>query len=197
MKIFRSVNSRNPFLSSIPALICEMVFEKMAFEGGRCKKLQEFIEGSKRLSEQARSRVASAVNDSKSTPLDQQRSESSNTPLEEQIVEQASLDFQKAFPGLSCPACGRQIQTYLPVSRAGKTSTSTFRPRSRSSSPYVCNTWTDDFICLASTSVEETPTSIHLENLRRAGLGRKKIIFKNKNGDHNHIRQTLESYFCR
>ena len=46
-------------------------FLKMAFEGGRCKELQEFIERSTRLLEQARSCVASAVNDSKSAPLDQ------------------------------------------------------------------------------------------------------------------------------
>ena len=77
------------------------------------------------------------------------------------------LNFQKAFPGLSRPACGRQIQTYLPVSRPGKTSASTFRQWAGSSSPYVCNTWTHDFVCLASTNMEETPTSIQLENLRR------------------------------
>ena len=53
-------------------------------------------DNSMRLLEQAGSRVASGVNDSKSAPLDQQRSESSNAPL-----GQASLDFQKAFPGLS------------------------------------------------------------------------------------------------
>ena len=169
----------------------------MTFEGGRFKELQEFIESSMRLLEKARSHVASAGIDSKSTPLDQQRSESSNTLVEQQRVQQASLDFQKAFPDLSRPACGRQIQTYLPVSRPGKTSTSTFREWSCSSSAYVCNTWTQDFICLASANVEETPTSIHLENLRRVGLGRKKIVLKNKNGDHNHIRQILESYFCR
>ena len=87
------------------------------------------------------------------------------------------------------------FQTYPPVSSLGKTSASTFRQRARSS-PYVCKTWTHDFVCLASTNMEETPTSIQLENLRRTGLGWKKIVFKNKNGDHNHIRQTLESYFC-
>ena len=47
-----------------------------------------------RLLEKARSRVASAVNDSKSTPLVQQGSESSNTPVAQQRAEQASLDFQ-------------------------------------------------------------------------------------------------------
>ena len=56
----------------------------MAFEGGCCKELQAFIESSMRLLEQARSRISSAVNDSKSTPIDQQRSESSNTPPVEQ-----------------------------------------------------------------------------------------------------------------
>ena len=60
-----------------------MISEKIAFEGGRCKELQDFIESSMRLLEQARPRVASVINDSKSTPLDQQRSESSNTPAEQ------------------------------------------------------------------------------------------------------------------
>ena len=55
-----------------------------------------------RLLEQARSHVASAVSDSKSTPLDQQKSESSNTPVEQQRVKQALLDFQEAFPGVKC-----------------------------------------------------------------------------------------------
>ena len=76
----------------------------------------------------------------KKIPVDQQRSELSNTPVEQQRAEQASLDFQKAFSSLSRPACGRQIQRYLPVSRPGKTSTSTFRQRTCSSSTYVCNT---------------------------------------------------------
>ena len=71
------------------------------------------------------------------------------------------------------------FQTYPPVSSLGKTSASTFRQRARSS-PYLCKTWTHDFVCLASTNVEETPTSIKLENLRRTGLGWKKIVFKNK-----------------
>ena len=68
----------------------------MAFESGHRKEPQEFIESSMRLLEQAGSRVTSGVNDSKSAPLDQQRSESNNAP-----VGQASLDFQKVFPGLS------------------------------------------------------------------------------------------------
>ena len=69
-------------------------FFKVAFEGGCCKELQEFIESSIRLLEKARSRVASAVNDSKSTPLVHQGSESSNTPVAQQRAEQAPLDFQ-------------------------------------------------------------------------------------------------------
>ena len=47
--------------------------------------------------------------------LEQQISGSSNTPVEQQRAEQASLDFPKAFPGLSRPACERQMQKYLPV----------------------------------------------------------------------------------
>ena len=80
---------------------------KIILEGGRSKELQEFIESSMRLLEQARSRVPSAVNDSKSAPLDQVRSELSNTPVEQQSTDQASLDFQEVFPRLSRPARGR------------------------------------------------------------------------------------------
>ena len=43
----------------------------MAFEGRRYKELQEFIESSMRPLEQVRLRVASALNDSKNTPLHQ------------------------------------------------------------------------------------------------------------------------------
>ena len=30
-----------------------------------------------------------------------------------------------------------------------------------------------------------------LESLRKAGLGKKKFVFKNKHGDHHHLKQTL------
>ena len=64
----------------------------MTFEDGHCEELQEFIERPMRFIKQARPRVASAVSDSKSTPLDQKRSESSNTPIEQQKAEQASRE---------------------------------------------------------------------------------------------------------
>lgn len=50
-----------------------------------------------RLLIQARSRVASSLNVSKSLPLDRERSESSNTQVEKKGAEQALQDFQKAF----------------------------------------------------------------------------------------------------
>ena len=33
------------------------------------------------------------------------------------------------------------------------------------------------------------------DHLNSCGLGRKKIVFSDKNGDHKHIRETLESHF--
>ena len=63
----------------------------MTFEDGHCKELQEFIERPMRFIKQARPRVASAVSDSKSTPLDQKRSESSNKKQNKLHVKACNL----------------------------------------------------------------------------------------------------------
>ena len=42
-----------------------------------------------------------------------------------------------------------------------------------------------------------TPSGNELESLRKAGLSKKKVVFKNKHGDHHHLKETLESYFPR
>jgi len=52
-------------------------------------------------------------------------------------------------------------------------------------------------VCLSEINVGQTPSAAGLDILRAAGLGRKKIVFRNKKGNHEHIRQTLESYFPR
>ena len=152
-----------------------------------------------RLLEQARSRISSAVNDSKSTPIDQQRSESSNTPpVEQQKQSKLCQIFKKPFLAyLILPVEGKFKHTYQ---HQDQVKPAPVHSDNRVVSPHhMCaiNTWKHDFICLASTNMEETPTSIHLQNLRRAGLGRKKIVFKNKNGDQNHIRQQHLNIFLQ
>lgn len=43
--------------------------------------------------------------------------------------------------------------------------------------------------------VVRTPDCFSLLELNNAGLGRKKIVFQDKNGDHAHIRKTLEEQY--
>ena len=45
-------------------------------------------------------------------------------------------------------------------------------------------TWTHDFICFNKVKSEYTPNSSEILLLRTAGLERKKMVFKNKRGQH-------------
>ena len=38
-----------------------------------------------------------------------------------------------------------------------------------------------------------TPSGSGLESLRKADLGKRKVVFKNKHGDHHYLKETLES----
>ncbi len=60
---------------------------------------------------------------------------------------------------------------------------------------WVKDTWTHDFVVLSSTADNRTPTSQVMQQLQSAGLGRKKIVFKDKNGGFDHLRETLEKEF--
>ena len=60
---------------------------------------------------------------------------------------------------------------------------------------WVKDTWTHDFVLLSSTADNRTPTSQVMQQLQSAGLGRKKIVFKDKNGGFDHLRETLEKEF--
>ena len=39
-----------------------------------------------------------------------------------------------------------------------------------------------------------TPSGSELESLRKAGLRKRKVVFKNIHGDHHYLKETLESY---
>ena len=61
----------------------------------------------------------------------------------------------------------------------------------------VLNTWTHEFVCLSNPNASITVGPSILEKLSQAGLGRKKVVFKNKFGQHSHVKQTLEEVFPR
>ena len=60
---------------------------------------------------------------------------------------------------------------------------------------FVKDTWTKEFLVLSSPLDDKTPRVDMLQSLNAAGLGKMKVVFKDKNGDFNHLRSTLEDYF--
>ena len=73
------------------------------------------------------------------------------------------------------------------------------RPRKRARNTlqpvWIKDTWTHDFAVLSSTTADRTPPPAVMQQLQNAGLGKKKIVFKDKNGGFNHLRETLETEF--
>lgn len=69
------------------------------------------------------------------------------------------------------------------------------RPKKKAK-PYVPffmkDTWTKGFLVLSS---KENPRVDMLRSLQAAGLGKVKVVFKDKNGDFSHLQNTLQEYF--
>ena len=106
----------------------------------------------------------------------------------------AEVEFQRCFPasrGRPNPdgrrgACTRFTPYFIPPS-----------------------TWTHDFFLLNKTFISRTPDRAWSDELERTGLGkkkgwfqgqeqgleRKKVDFKDKKGNHEHVRETVETYF--
>ena len=57
------------------------------------------------------------------------------------------------------------------------------------------NTCTINICCLAMKESSTNPNSEQLINLSLAGLGKKRVVFSDKNGDHNFFQETLEKNF--
>ena len=72
------------------------------------------------------------------------------------------------------------------------------RPRKRQKTiPVIVvkETWTHDFFLLASPNAEKTPTLAESNALLQAGIGKKRIVFKDKQGSFAHIKETLVREF--
>ena len=186
-------------------------------------KCLRFIEGSFKLLEQARAAVLSSRSSdvASSSSLSSASTTTSRTAAPSAVVvnnssdppthistaeERAVSEFKSCFPGLSKPISGRHLQTYFPSSASASRR---FNPYHTPSPPpsssrrgahwsgKVANTWTHEFVCLSLTNASITPNSREVDLLQKAGLGKKKIIFKNKHGEHDHVKQTLEGYYPR
>ena len=72
------------------------------------------------------------------------------------------------------------------------------RPRKRQKTIQaivIKETWTHDFFLLASPNTEKTPTLAETNALLQAGMGRKRVVFKDKQGSFAHIKDMLEREF--
>lgn len=56
-------------------------------------------------------------------------------------------------------------------------------------------TWTHDFCLLSNTEQDKTPSQESLLSLKESGLGRKRVVFPNKNGNFEHFKDVLESEY--
>jgi len=153
-------------------------------EESTSQDLIKFIDDSRALLDRAR---AEAVRNDKDT--DKQESD-------------ISKEFKQTFPGLAGSSSGRSLQQsrFNVVNHSRSRERRALMPYSRrgtSASYTPSTTWTHEFLCLNIVNEVCTPSSSDSQSLTRAGLGRKKIVFKDKFGDHTHIKTTLETYFPR
>ena len=51
---------------------------------------------------------------------------------------------------------------------------------------FVKDTWTNEFLVLSCPRCDKTPRAELLQALQAAGLGKKKVVFKDKNGNFDH-----------
>lgn len=102
------------------------------------------------------------------------------------MIQNNSSHHRTAFP-----------QFYTRRSQTQQTNHEEKRPRKKARvlPIFVKDTWTHEFLVLSSTTDDKTPTARMLQSLQAAGLGRRKIVFKDKHGDFSHLRSTLENAF--
>lgn len=56
---------------------------------------------------------------------------------------------------------------------------------------FVKDTWTKEFLVLSSPRDDKTPLAEFLQVLQAAGLDKKKVVLKDKNGNFDHLKSTL------
>jgi hypothetical protein len=99
---------------------------------------------------------------------------------------------RRAFPGL----CARN-QTRPKRASLGSNIASIPHKMSRTySGTFIAKeTWTHDFCLLSSPAAKKTPTVVEIDQLRKAGLGKRKIVFPSKDADHNGLVKHLEASY--
>lgn len=97
---------------------------------------------------------------------------------------------RRAFPGLCARNQTRQKRTSL----GSNVGSIPYKMSRTYSGPFVAKeTWTHDFCLLSSPTAQKTPTNVEMDQLRKAGLGKRKIVFPNKDADHYGLVKHLEA----
>ena len=99
---------------------------------------------------------------------------------------------RRAFPGLSGHSQKRSHQPSTSACSSKFTSTHSKKRKERSKHR---ETWTHEFCVLAGVNDNKTPSKEQLWDLRKAGLGPSKVVFPDKNADHDEFIEVLENVF--
>eukprot|EP00111_Clytia_hemisphaerica_P014791 TCONS_00043606-protein len=117
------------------------------------------------------------------------RSNPGQSPFVRQLDLPSMMEFRRQFPGLSKPKSGKEMQKkFLP--KRSKPYERFVPKKAKPASP-----WSHNFVCLAGTNSPTTPNAEDLTELNLAGLGKKRVVFTDKNGDHEHVRYILEEHY--
>ena len=94
--------------------------------------------------------------------------------------------FRRAFPSLSGGGNRVPIPTKKGKSKSKGKAVFMIQPK---------ESWTHDFCLLSNTEQDKTPSQESLVALKEAELGRKRVVFPNKSGNFEHMKQVLESEY--
>ncbi|XP_067031279.1 uncharacterized protein [Acropora muricata] len=139
-------------------------------------------------------REGSSSSDVQNLPAASTSSSSGSLP-----VANASNGQNGAPPGTPTEL-SRLFPGFMRPSPAGSTqwSRNPWKPKQRGT-PYQRfkpkDSWTHVFVCLSERDDSDVPQRDEKRALKEAGLGEKKIIFNNKNGQFEHVKSTLEDHF--
>ena len=106
---------------------------------------------------------------------------SSTTSLQSELNRRFFPYNSRNFTGKSRPSTSSGSKYYWPAPYYKK-----WKPK---------ETWTHQFVCLPNVDCNTVPNRSEKASLQDAGLGDQRVVFTNKKGGHDHVKQTLESAY--
>ena len=128
-----------------------------------------------------RSPDTTTVPTTRSDPTTASATSSSTTSPQSELNRLFSPYNSRNFIGKSRPSTSSGSKYYWPAPYYKK-----WKPK---------ETWTHQFVCLPNVDCNTVPNRSEKASLRDAGLGDQRVVFTNKKGGHDHVKQTLESAY--